>query len=99
MKTYKLKDAITVLAHGGFIKEPGYYFSTHAPLFDKYGAWIGNVTYNCYFDITETLGYSHNDGLLKSGRYTENAPNDDAWSYSTITGNFDLVSKMKQLAY
>ena len=98
MKTYKLKDAITVLAHGGFIKEPGYYFSTHCPLFDKYGALIGQVTYNCYFDITDTLGWSHHNGLLKSGKYFENAESDDAWHYSTISGNFDLVVKMKAVS-
>ena len=98
MKTYKLKDAITVLAYGGFIKEPGYYFSTHCPLFDKYGELVCQVTYNCYFEITEALGWSHNGGLLKSGKYTENAPNDDAWGYSTISSSFDLVSKMKQVS-
>ena len=98
MKTYKLKDAITVLAHGGFIKEPGYYFSTHCPLFDKYGALVGQVTYNCYFDITDKLGWSHHNGLLKSGKYFENAESDDAWHYSTISGNFDLVAKMKEVS-
>ena len=98
MKTYKLKQAITVLAHGGFIKEPGYYFSKHTPLFDKFGALIGHVTYNCYFEITEALGWSHHGGLLKSGKYTENTPNDDAWGFSTISGNFNLVSKMRAVS-
>ena len=73
MKTYKFKEAIQVLAHGGFIKEPSYYFSKHTPLFDKYGDLVGQVTYNCYFDITEALGWSHHGGLLKSGKYFENS--------------------------
>lgn len=68
MKTYRLKEAIQVLAHGGFIKEPSYYFSKHTPLFDKFGAIIGWVTYDCYFEISDALGYEHNGGLLKSGR-------------------------------
>jgi len=97
MKTYKLKEAIQVLAHGGFIKEPGYYFSTHAPLFNKFGALIGQVTCNCYFDVTAALGYEHNGGLLKSGRRFTGFDTDRATPFSTITGNFDLVDKMLQV--
>ena len=98
MKTYKLKDAITVLSHGGFIKEPGYYFSTHAPLFDKFGVLVGQVTYNCYFDICDALGYANNGGLLKSGRYFEGFDTDRASPFHTITGDFYLVDKILQTA-
>ena len=94
MKTYKLKEAIQVLAHGGFIKEPSYYFSKHSPLFDKFGALIGFVTYNCYFEITDALGYQHNGGLLNSGRKFEGLDTDRATPFSTINGNFCLVDKM-----
>jgi hypothetical protein len=98
MKTYKLKEAIKVLAHGGFIKEPSYYFSKHTPLFDKFGALIGWVTYDCYFEVTESLGYEHNDGLLKSGRRFEGLDTDRATPFSTISGNFYLVDKMLEVA-
>jgi hypothetical protein len=98
MKTYKLKEAIQVLAHGGFIKEPSYYFSTHAPLFNKFGELVGQVTYNCYFDVTDALGWSHHGGLLKSGKYFENTESDYAWHYSTISGDFHLVNKMLQVS-
>ena len=98
MKTYKLKEAIQVLAHGGFIKEPGYYFSTHAPLFNKFGALIGQVTYNCYFDVTAALGYEHNGGLLKSGRRFTGLDTDRATPFSSISGDFYLVDKMLEVA-
>ena len=94
MKTYKLKEAIQVLAHGGFIKEPDYYFCKHTSLFDKFGALIGCVTYNCYFEIIDTLGYAHNQGLLKSGRKFEGLNTDRATPFSTIVGDFCLVDKM-----
>jgi len=98
MKTYKLKEAIQVLAHGGFIKEPSYYFSKHSPLFDKFGALIGWVTYNCFFEITDALGYEHNGGLLKSGRKFEGLDTDRATPFSTISGDFYLVDKMLAVA-
>ena len=98
MKTYRLKEAIQVLAHGGFVKEPSYYFSKHSPLFDKFGALIGWVTYNCYFEITDALGYEHNGGLLKSGRRFENLDTDRATPFCTISGDFYLVDKMLEVA-
>lgn len=98
MKTYRLKEAIQVLAHGGFVKEPSYYFSKHSPLFDKFGALIGWVTYNCYFEITDALGYEHNGGLLKSGRRFEGLDTDRATPFCTISGNFYLVDKMLEVA-
>jgi len=102
MKTYRLKDAIQILAHGGFIREPRYYFVKHTPLFDKHGAMIGYVTYDCYFDISETLGYVHNGGLLKSGKRTEYIPQEFdtinwAWEYSTISGDLSLCKKMEDI--
>jgi len=98
MKTYKLKEAIQVLSHGGFIKEPTYYFSKHSPLFDKFGVMIGLVTYDCYFEVTDALGYQHNGGLLKSGRKFEGYDTDRATPFSTITGDFNLVDKMLEVA-
>jgi hypothetical protein len=103
MKTYRLKEALQVLAHGGFIKEPKYYFVKHTPLFDKFGAMIGYVTYDCYFDICESLGYAHCGGLLKSGKRTEYTPEEFdtvnwAWEYSTITGNLNLCKKMEDVS-
>lgn len=98
MKTYNFKEAIKVLSHGGFIKEPMYHFTTHAPLFDGCGIQIGQVTYNCYFDITDALGYTHNGGLLKSGKYSENSELQESWGFNTITGDFNLVVKMAELA-
>jgi hypothetical protein len=97
MKTYKLKDAIKVLAHGGFIKEPSYYFTKHTPLFSKYGAIIGFVTYDCYFEIIDSLGYQNNGGLLKSGRKFEGFDTDRATPFSTISGDFCLVDKMLEV--
>jgi hypothetical protein len=102
MKTYKLKEAIQVLAHGGFIREPKYYFSKHTSLFNKHGALVGYITYDCYFDICETLGYAHHDGLLKSGKRTEYIPKEfDAvnwsWEYSTISGDLTLCKKMEDV--
>jgi hypothetical protein len=99
MKTYRLKQAIEVLSHGGFIKEPKFYFSKHAPLFNKFGALVGYVTYDCYFDICESLGYAHCGGLLKSGKRTEYLPQNDelvnyAWDYKTISGDLSLCKKM-----
>ena len=94
MKTYRLKEAIQVLAHGGFIKEPSYYFSKHTSLFDKFGDLLGCVTYDCYFEITDALGYEHNNGLLKSGRRFVGLNTDRATPFSTITGDFYLVDKM-----
>jgi hypothetical protein len=94
MKTYRLKEAIQVLAHGGFIKEPSYYFSKHTSLFDKFGDLLGCVTYDCYFEITDALGYEHNNGLLKSGRRFVGLDTDRATPFSTITGDFYLVDKM-----
>jgi hypothetical protein len=98
MKTYRLKEAIQVFAHGGFVKEPSYYFSKHSPFFDKFGALIGWVTYNCYFEITDALGYEHNGGLLKSGRRFEGLDTDRATPFCTISGNFYLVDKMLEVA-
>ena len=94
MKTYKFKEAIKVLAHGGFIKEPSYYFTKHTPLFSNYGALIGFVTYDCYFEIIDSLGYEHNGGMLKSGRKFQGFDTDRATPFSTITGDFYLVDKM-----
>jgi hypothetical protein len=94
MKTYRLKEAIQVLSHGGFIKEPSYYFSKHTSLFDKFGDLLGCVTYDCYFEITDALGYEHNNGLLKSGRRFVGLDTDRATPFSTITGDFYLVDKM-----
>jgi hypothetical protein len=98
MKTFKLKEAIQILARGGFIKEPSNCFSTHAPLFDKFGALIGQVTHNCYFDVTDALGHEHNDGLLKSGTRFEGLDTDRATPFKTITGDFYLVDKMLEVA-
>jgi hypothetical protein len=98
VKTYKLKEAIQVLAHGGFIKEPGYYFSKHTPLFDKFGAVVGWVTYDCYFEVTAALGYEHNGGLLKSGRLFEGLDTDRATPFSTITGDFLVVDTMLKVS-
>lgn len=102
MKTYKFKEAVQVLAHGGFIREPSNHFSKHTSLFNKYGALIGYVTYNCYFDICDVLGYAHQDGLLKSGKNTEYIPKefDDvnyAWNYKTISGDLSLCKKMENV--
>lgn len=97
MKTYKLKDAIKVLAHGGFIKEPSYYFSKHTPLFNKFGEIVGCVTYDCYFEICDALGYEHSGGLLKSGRKFQGFNTDRATPFSTISGDFYLVDKMLEV--
>ena len=97
MKTYKFKEAIKVLAHGGFIKEPSYYFTKHIPLFSKYGALIGFVTYDCYFEIIDSLGYEHNGGMLKSGRKFQGFDTDRATPFSTINGDFYLVDKMLEV--
>ena len=94
MKTYKFKEAIQVLSHGGFIKEPSYYFSKHTPLFNKYGELLGSVTYDCYFEISDALGYEHNGGLLKSGKKFNGFDTDRASPFSTIKGDFYLVDKM-----
>jgi len=98
MKTYKLKEAIQVLAHGGFVKEPTYYFSKHSPLFDKFGKIVGCITYDCYFELTDALGYEHNGGLLKSGRKFTGYDTDRATPFSTITGDFYLVDTMLQVS-
>lgn len=98
MKTYKFKDAIKVLAHGGFIKEPSYYFSRHTPLFNKFGLIVGLVTYDCYFEIVDSLGFEHNNGLLKSGRKFEGLSTDRAAPFSTINGDFYLVDKMLEVS-
>jgi len=100
MKTYKLKEALQILSHGGFIKEPKYYFSKHTSLFNKDGDMVGYVTYDCYFDICDSLGYAHCDGLLKSGKRTEYIPKEFdtvnwAWDYKTISGNLNLCKKME----
>lgn len=94
MKTYKLKDAIKILSQGGFIKEPGYYFSKHTELFDSFGVLMGYVTYNCYFDISDALGYEQNGGLLKSGHKFNGLDTDRASPFKTINGDFYLVDKM-----
>jgi hypothetical protein len=100
MKIYRLKQAVQVLAHGGFVKEPKYYFTKHTPLFDKFGDMVGHVTYDCYFDICDSLGYAHQDGLLKSGKRTEYIPAEFdtvnwAWEYLTISGDLSLCKKME----
>jgi len=98
MKTYKLKESIQILSHVGFIKETSNCFSTHTPLFDKFGVLIGQVTHNCYFDVTDALGYEHNDGLLKSGRRFTGLDTDRATPFKTISGDFYLVDKMLKVA-
>lgn len=89
MKTYKFKEAIKVLSYGGFIKEPSYYFTKHTPLFSKHGALIGFVTYDCYFEICDSLG-----GVLKLGKNFEELDTDRATPFRTISGDFNLVDKM-----
>lgn len=103
MKTYRLKKAIQVLNEGGFIKEPKYYFSKHTALFDKSGELIGCVTYDCYFDLCDALGYAHSNGLLKSGKRKEFTPKEFdtvnwAWDYETISGDLSLCKKMEKVA-
>ena len=95
MKTYQIKEAIKVLSTGGFLKEPENHFSKHACLFDNYGALIGYVTYNCYFEICDTLGYFNCGGLLKNG---QNNPNLEAYFFKTINGDFSLINKLKAVA-
>ena len=90
MKTYQLKEAIKVLSQGGFLKEPEYHFSKHAFLYDNLGTLIAQVTYNCYFEICETLGYFNCGGLLKNG---QNDPNQAAYFFKTVTGDFSLINK------
>jgi len=95
MKTYQLKEAIKVLSVGGFLKEPENHFAKHAILLDHNGNLLGQVTYNCYFEICETLGYFNCGGLLKNGK---NDPNQESYFYKTITGNFDLINNLKKAA-
>jgi len=95
MKTYKLKEAIKVLSHSGFLKEPENHFAKHGCLFDEFGALIGYVTYDCYFEICETLGYFNCGGLLKNG---QNDPNQAAYFFKTINGDFFLINKLKAVA-
>lgn len=94
MKTYKLNEAIKILSYGGFIKEPGYYFSKHTELFDSTGVIVGYVTYDCYFDISDALWYEQNGGLLKSGHTFDGLDTDRALPFKTISGDFYLVDKM-----
>lgn len=96
MKTFKFKEAIYELSHGGFIKEPSNYFSKHTGVYNKYGICICWVTYNCYFEITDALGYAHNTGILKSGKYEEYAGNYSVWGFSTINGDFKYVDEAYQ---
>jgi hypothetical protein len=95
MKTYQFKEAIKILSIGGFLKEPSNHFSKHACLFDNYGALVGQVTYNCYFEICDTLGYFNCGGLLKNGK---NDASQESYFYKTINGNFDLINKLKAVA-
>jgi hypothetical protein len=102
MKTYRLKSALQVLSHGGFVKEPKAYFSKHTALFDKFGAMVGYVTYDCFFDICESLGYLHNGGLLKSGKHEQYVPKEFdtvnwAWDYYTVSGDLSLCKKMESV--
>jgi hypothetical protein len=102
MKTYRLKAAIQILNEGGFVREPRHYFSKHTSLFDKFGSLVGYVTYDCYFDICDALGYAHQDGLLKTGKRDEYIPKEFdtvnyAWDYKTISGNLSLCKKMEDV--
>ena len=95
MKTFKLKEAITVLSRKGFIQEPDNHFSTHACLYDEKGEWIGKVTYDCYFEICETLGYFNCGGLLKNDK---TANNSSTYFFQTVNGDFSVVQKLKEAA-
>jgi hypothetical protein len=96
MATIKLKEAIKVLSHGGFIREPNNNWSTHAVLYNRFGFEYGQVTTDCYYEITETLGYANCEfGLLKSGHRDEYAGNHDVWGFCTINGDFKYVDQSK----
>jgi hypothetical protein len=93
MKTLKFKEAIYELSHEGFIKEPSNHFSKHTCIYNKYGICVGWITYNCYFEIVDALGYAHNIGILKSGKYEEYAGVSSVWHFSTINGDFKYVDE------
>jgi hypothetical protein len=88
MNTYNFKEAIKVLAHGGFMQEPPYYFSKHAPLFDASGKCIGQITYNCYFELANALGCENTGGIRIIDRY-----NSGSYGYETINGNLSIFKK------
>jgi hypothetical protein len=95
MKTYKFKEALKELTNGGFIKEPSNCFSKHGTIYNKFGVCIGWITTDCYFEITEILGFANNMGLLKSGKRDEFAGSYEVWGYLTINGDFKYVDERK----
>jgi hypothetical protein len=95
MKTYKFKEALKKLTNGGFIKEPSNCFSKHGTIYNKFGFCIGWITTDCYFEITEILGFANNMGLLKSGKRDEFAGVYEAWGFLTINGDFKYVDERK----
>ena len=88
MKTFKFKEALKVLAFGGFIKAPSNYFIKYAPLYDKFGDQVGQITYNCYFELADCLGCVNNGGLRVIDRYEQ-----DSCGCETINGNFSVFKK------
>jgi hypothetical protein len=95
MKTYRFKEALKKLTNGGFIKEPSNCFSKHGTIYNKFGFCIGWITTDCYFEITEILGFANNMGLLKSGKRDEFAGSYEVWGYLTINGDFKYVDERK----
>jgi hypothetical protein len=95
MKTYKFKEALKKLTNGGFIKEPSNCFSKHGTIYNKFGFCIGWITTDCYFEITEILGFANNMGLLKSGKRDEFAGSYEVYGYLTINGDFKYVDERK----
>jgi len=93
MNTIKLKEAIRVIAQGGFIKNPSNHFSTHTSLCDKDGLQVGRVTQDCYFEVMDCLhGLWTHGNHMKGEDYMEKVHH-----YSTIKGNFKQLNKVLEM--
>jgi hypothetical protein len=93
MNTIKLKEAIRVIAQGGFIKSPSNHFSTHTSLCNKDGIEVGRVTQDCYFEVMDCLhGLWTHGNHMKGEDYMEKVHH-----YSTIKGNFKQLNKVLEM--
>ena len=93
MNTIKLKEAIRVIAQGGFIQSPSNHFSTHTSLCDKDGLQVGRVTQDCYFEVMDCLhGLWMHGNHIKGDDYMERVHH-----YSTIKGNFKQLNKVLEM--
>jgi len=93
MNTIKLKEAIRVIAQGGFIQSPSNHFSTHTSLCDKDGLQVGRVTQDCYFEVMDCLyGLWKHGCQLKDEDFMEKV-----YHYSTIKGDFKQLNKVLEM--